>query len=45
LETADLLEAMGCDEIQGFWLAQPMPAENLFDWLRQHSWFPSRLTA
>ncbi|MCF1434300.1 EAL domain-containing protein [Agrobacterium vitis] len=34
LEAADLLQAMGCDEIQGFWLSRPMAAEILPEWLR-----------
>ncbi|MGV2069137.1 EAL domain-containing protein [Agrobacterium vitis] len=33
LEAADLLQAMGCDEIQGFWLSRPMAAEVLPEWL------------
>lgn len=45
LEMADLLEAMRCDEIQGFWLARPMRAEALFDWLHQDSVMPRSLIA
>jgi EAL domain-containing protein (putative c-di-GMP-specific phosphodiesterase class I) len=32
-EAADLLEVMGCDEIQGYWLSRPVRSEALFDWL------------
>jgi EAL domain-containing protein (putative c-di-GMP-specific phosphodiesterase class I) len=32
-EACDLLQAMGCDEIQGFWLSRPMRGEALLDWL------------
>ncbi|MDE2370150.1 MAG: EAL domain-containing protein [Burkholderiales bacterium] len=39
LETATswrLLEALGCDEGQGYFIARPMPAEDFADWVR--SW-------
>ncbi len=32
---AHTLRAAGCDELQGFWVARPMPAEALGEWLRQ----------
>lgn len=32
-EAADLLQAMGCNEIQGFWLSRPMPEEALCAWV------------
>ncbi|KQO77717.1 sensor domain-containing phosphodiesterase [Rhizobium sp. Leaf262] len=32
-EAADLLEAMGCDEIQGYWLSRPVRGDTLFEWL------------
>ncbi|MBB4007522.1 sensor domain-containing phosphodiesterase [Allorhizobium taibaishanense] len=35
LEAADLLQAMGCDEIQGFWLSRPMAVDLLSDWLQR----------
>ncbi|MGF9691390.1 sensor domain-containing phosphodiesterase [Rhizobium sp. 0TCS1.26] len=35
LEMADLLQAQGCDEIQGFWLSRPMRAPALMDWLAE----------
>jgi EAL domain-containing protein (putative c-di-GMP-specific phosphodiesterase class I) len=31
----DMLARMGCDYGQGFYIARPMPAENLSDWLQQ----------
>ena len=38
VETAaqrDFLRALGCDQMQGFWLARPMAGEVLPDWLRE----------
>ena len=32
---AELLAALGCDQIQGFGLARPMPAGDVLDWVRQ----------
>lgn len=34
----DILLALGCDELQGFLLARPMPADALLDWSRQDTW-------
>ena len=34
-ETCELLSLWGCDEIQGHFLARPMPAADLERWLRQ----------
>lgn len=31
--TWDLLKSMGCDQVQGFLLAKPLPPEALLDWL------------
>ncbi|MFZ6820633.1 bifunctional diguanylate cyclase/phosphodiesterase [Undibacterium sp. Ji22W] len=33
--TLNALRLMGCDEIQGFYFAQPMPAKNLLDWCEE----------
>ena len=35
VEGCTLLTEWGCDEIQGHYLARPMPADELEDWLRQ----------
>ena len=32
------LRALGCDLAQGFWIAKPMPAEELMQWLVRTSW-------
>jgi EAL domain-containing protein (putative c-di-GMP-specific phosphodiesterase class I) len=32
------LRDLGCDLAQGFWIARPMPAEELMQWLRRTSW-------
>lgn len=34
-EAANLLELMGCNEIQGFWLSRPVRSETLYDWLME----------
>lgn len=31
--SAELLSKLGCDYLQGYWIAKPMPAEDLTDWL------------
>jgi diguanylate cyclase (GGDEF)-like protein/PAS domain S-box-containing protein len=33
-----MLRALGCDLAQGFWIAKPMRAEELMQWLRRTSW-------
>jgi EAL domain-containing protein (putative c-di-GMP-specific phosphodiesterase class I) len=35
-ETWDLLDQMGCDLVQGWHLARPMPLAELLPWLRTH---------
>lgn len=32
------LRALGCDLAQGFWIARPMPADELMQWLVRTSW-------
>ncbi|MBB4954323.1 EAL domain-containing protein (putative c-di-GMP-specific phosphodiesterase class I) [Agrobacterium vitis] len=34
-EDADILQAMGCDEIQGFWFSRPMTANLLAKWFAE----------
>ena len=29
---------LGCDLAQGYWIAKPMPATELMQWLDQNSW-------
>ncbi len=35
-ETYDMLLGMGCDRGQGYYMARPMPAENILPWSKQH---------
>jgi diguanylate cyclase len=35
-QAKERLVALGCDEVQGFWLARPMPAATCFSWLQEH---------
>ena len=35
-ELSNLLQLFRCDEIQGYWLARPMPAEELEDFVRDY---------
>ena len=36
--TWDCLKELGCDLAQGFWIARPMPAAELMQWLVKTSW-------
>lgn len=36
-ETVSALSAMGCDEIQGYWLSRPQSSRELFAWLERRS--------
>jgi EAL domain-containing protein (putative c-di-GMP-specific phosphodiesterase class I) len=36
--TWQALKDLGCDLAQGFWIARPMPAEDLMQWLVRTSW-------
>jgi EAL domain-containing protein (putative c-di-GMP-specific phosphodiesterase class I) len=40
-EQAEFLRRHGCDEIQGFWLARPMPSDQLRAFLHQHAATPA----
>ena len=35
-EQQEILAAMGCDEIQGFYFSRPLPEQDFIDFLRQH---------
>lgn len=35
IETAMLLKALGCNTLQGYGIARPMPPERIFPWLRE----------
>ncbi len=39
----DSLRRMGCDEAQGYWIAQPMPAVEVEAWYRSGRWKPGPL--
>ncbi|MEL6960037.1 MAG: EAL domain-containing protein [Pseudomonadota bacterium] len=41
-ETAEALHQMGCGIVQGYWLAKPLPPEDLPDWLAHHHKNPMR---
>jgi len=36
-EQVDLLQSIGCDQVQGYYYAKPMPAENFFELLREQN--------
>ena len=36
--TWDMLQAMGCDLAQGYYISKPMAADALVDWIRQGQW-------
>lgn len=36
-EAAELLSAMGCDEIQGYWISRPLGSDALLGWLSERS--------
>jgi diguanylate cyclase (GGDEF)-like protein/PAS domain S-box-containing protein len=37
-ETWRMLKALGCDLAQGYWIARPMGANDLMEWLTRTSW-------
>jgi EAL domain-containing protein (putative c-di-GMP-specific phosphodiesterase class I) len=37
-ETWRMLCDLGCDLAQGFWIARPMPADELTRWLNDNAW-------
>ena len=38
LSTCDNLKAMGCDYLQGYYLARPLPFDNLLVWIEESPW-------
>jgi EAL domain-containing protein (putative c-di-GMP-specific phosphodiesterase class I) len=34
----DLLQVLGCDAVQGYHIAYPMPAQRLMTWLQESRW-------
>ncbi len=36
--TYEMLEALGCDAVQGYYISQPLPAEAFLKWLRESPW-------
>ena len=36
--TWNLLQDLGCDLVQGYWIARPMSAQDLMRWLDDSSW-------
>jgi EAL domain-containing protein (putative c-di-GMP-specific phosphodiesterase class I) len=37
-ETWQMLKSLGCDLAQGYWIARPMNANDLMEWLTRTSW-------
>ncbi len=37
-ESLAMLRGMGCDQVQGYFIAKPMPVTQFADWLRAGSW-------
>jgi len=37
-QTLEMLQAMGCDYVQGYHISRPMPAEKLAAWLQSDAW-------
>ena len=37
-ETLDLLSNMGCDYVQGYYVAKPMPCGDLIQWIKNSKW-------
>ena len=38
LETMDLLRSLGCDYAQGYYMAKPMPCEEIIGWMEDSEW-------
>jgi len=41
-ETLELLEKLGCDQVQGFYLGRPMPMQEMLDWVEESEWREER---
>ncbi len=37
-ETLEILERIGCDEIQGYFIARPMTAQDFIKWFKAYDW-------
>lgn len=37
-ETLDLLQQLGCDAVQGFYLGRPMPMQDMLEWVAENDW-------
>jgi EAL domain-containing protein (putative c-di-GMP-specific phosphodiesterase class I) len=37
-KTLDILSEMGCDYAQGYYMAKPMPSEELILWMKDSEW-------
>lgn len=44
-EAAELLTAMGCDELQGYWLSKPLCAKGVVEWLSEQNLYRFRYMA
>lgn len=42
-ETLERLTAMGCDHGQGYYIARPMPFDELLEWIEQSGWAGDRI--
>jgi len=37
-ETLELLQQLGCDAVQGFYLGRPMPMQDMLEWVAENNW-------